>query len=66
LRKAALFNESDEQRGRRRFGSAPLLLRSASRHLLIELLLQGSEIEACALLHGREIEEGLRLLPVSC
>src|SRR6516225_53062 len=39
-----------------------LLLRRVGGHLLIQLLLQCCEIEASALLHRREVEEGLRFL----
>jgi hypothetical protein len=38
-------------------------LRRVGGHLLIQLLLHCCEIEACALLHRRELKEGLRLLP---
>ena len=39
-----------------------LLLRRVRRHLLVELFLHGLKIEASALLHGREFEEGLEKL----
>src|SRR5512140_1069254 len=60
LRLGCMFSEAQHSIGSPRMKVD--LLRRLGSHLLIQLLLHRFEIEARALLHGREFEEGLRLL----